>query len=175
MILSNGPPGSSLKALYFIFQLYVKSMASKINCQSSTTSFVTLQWTQILSLSFFCFLLFLRWKIESTSHDPSSSSPSSFLSVTIRTADFKIDPCHPDDFHFNLFLHLMEGRPFAPGNHSCVSLWMMINWRAAVNNDKKKSLKKEGFYKLPFYSHWHSCNTVRLNHGSMFSTESHVA
>lgn len=137
MILSNGPPGSSLKALYFIFQLYVKSMASKINCQSSTTSFVTLQRIQILSL-FFCFLLFLRWKIESTSHDPSSSSPSSFLSATIRTADFKIDPCHPDDFHFNLFLHLMEGRPFAPGNHSCVSLRMMINWRAAVNKDKKK-------------------------------------
>lgn len=165
MILSNGPPGSSLKALYFIFQLYVKSVASKINYQSTKISYVTLQRTQILTLSF---LFYAFPQMEDKKHLArpfSSSSPSSFLSATIRTADFKIDPCHPDDFHFNLFLHLMEGRPFAPGNHSCALLRMMINWRAAVNNDKK----------LPFDSHWLSCNAVRLNHGSVFSTESHMA
>lgn len=79
MILSNGPSGSSLKALYFIFLLYVKSMAFKINCQSTTTSFVTLQRTQIFSLSFFVlFSAFPQMEDnKSTSHDPSSSSPSS--------------------------------------------------------------------------------------------------
>lgn len=129
MILSNGPPGSSLKALYFIFLLYVKSMASKINCQSTTTSFVTLQRTQIFSLSFFlcCFLPFLRWKITKAPH---TTPLPPHLPLTIRTADFKIDPCHPDDFHFNQFLHLMEGRPFALGNQSLMCF--------APNDDKLK-------------------------------------
>lgn len=107
-------------------------MASKINCQSTTPSFVTLQRTQIFSLSFF--VLFSAF--PQMEDNKSTLFLLTFLSATIRTADFKIDPCHPVNFHFNLFLQLVEGRPFAPGTHSCVSLWMMINWRAAVNNDK---------------------------------------
>lgn len=55
MIPSNEPPGSCIKAPYFILELYVKSMASKINCQSTTTSFITPQRAPI----FFSLFLFL--------------------------------------------------------------------------------------------------------------------
>lgn len=88
---------SSISCSIFHFgAVYVKLMVSKINCQS-VTAFCVMPQSAPISFFFYYY---------------QGQRLAPFL-PTIKTADFKIDPFHPNAFYFNLLLHQAQGRSFA--------------------------------------------------------------